>query len=285
MRKRLLKFTLLGIAGLALGVGGFALAGTQTLSLTYVGPEPDTITVPWGDTLMITNVDSVSHSLLSSHEELRATLLPHQSVTTMLTGPSRSYSFRQTGGTGFPGKVEVEFSGHVSLRSSSAAVAYGRTVKLSGVASLHGTEVAIQTHRAGQTRWKLLRTVTSGASGAYSTVVRLPRGARVRATIAAGRISSPSINVLVRPRLALSRLGGALAARLTPAQAATRVVLECEIGPGRWKRVASKRPSALGVVTFAVHGRRHTLVRVAVTHAGAADGYAPVSSRGVSAGC
>jgi hypothetical protein len=271
MRKRLVKFTLLGVAGLALGVGGFALAGTQTLSLTYVGPEPDTITVPWGDKLVITNVDSVSHSLISSHPELQAALLPNQSLTTMLTGPSRSYSFRQTGGTGFPGKVEVEFSGRVSLRSSTASVPFGRTVKLSGVASIHGTEVRIETHRAGQTRWSELRTVTSSSSGAYSTVVRLARGARVRATIAAGRISSASTVVLVRPRLALSSRRGALAAR--------------QIGPGRWKRVASKRPNALGVVTFAARGRRRTAVRVAVTHAGAADGYAPLASRAVSASC
>ena len=285
MRKRLVKLTLLGVAGLALGMGGFALAGTQTLSLTYVGPEPDTITVPWGDTLVITNVDSVSHSMVSSHPELQATLLPHQTYTTMLTGPTRSYSFRQTGGTGYPGKVEVEFSGRVSLSSSSGSVAYGRTLRLSGVSSIHGTEVAIETHRAGQTRWHVLRTVTSGSTGAFSTVVRLTRGARVRASVAAGRITSPSTVVLVRPKLTFAHRSGGFTARLTPAQAATRVVLECSIGPGRWKRVASKRPNAKGLVTFPARGRRHTLVRAAVTHAGAADGYAPLASRSVSAGC
>ena len=71
MRKRLVKLTLLGVAGLALGAAGFALAGTTTLSLTYAGPEPDTLTVPWGDTLRITNVDCVSHSIVSSHPSCR----------------------------------------------------------------------------------------------------------------------------------------------------------------------------------------------------------------------
>ena len=51
------------LPALALGAGGFALAGTTTLSLTYAGPQPGTLTVPWGDTLEITNDDSVSHSL------------------------------------------------------------------------------------------------------------------------------------------------------------------------------------------------------------------------------
>ena len=87
MRKRLVKLTLLGAAGLALGAAGFALAGTSTLSLTYAGPEPETVTVPWGDTLRITNVDSVSHAIVSSHSELQTgVVLPGRTFTAMITG-------------------------------------------------------------------------------------------------------------------------------------------------------------------------------------------------------
>src|SRR6201982_148727 len=107
---------LLGAAGVALGAAGFALAGTTTLSLTYAGPEPETATVPWGSTLRITNVDSVAHSLVSSQEEFQSGVIqPGHSFTAVITGPAHSYSFRQTGGRGFPGKVDVAFSGSVSL--------------------------------------------------------------------------------------------------------------------------------------------------------------------------
>ena len=284
MRKRVIRFALLCVAGLALGAAGFALAGTTTLSLTYVGPEPDTVTVPWGDTLRITNADTVAHSLVSSHPELRTgVLLPGKTFTATISGPAHNYSFRQTGGTGFPGKVEVDFRGHVSLSPSSFAVNFGRRVRLKGTTNLHSTPVVLQVHRSGDSHWSTLATAFS-SSGAYAATVRLLRGGKLRATVAAGQIRSAVKLVDVRPKLNAARRGGGVTAKLNPAGAASLLTLECRIGPGRWKRIASKRPNGAGVVSFAVRSGRG-LVRVASTHSDAKDGYAPQASRALSAAC
>ncbi len=276
---------LLGAAGLALGAAGFALAGTTTLSLTYVGPEPDTVTVPWGDTLRITNADTVAHSLISSHAELRTgVLLPGKTFTTTITGRAHTYSFRQTGGRGFPGKIEVDFTGHISLSVGRTSVNFGRAVRLKGTTSLHSTPVVVEVHRAGDWHWTTLATVFSSSSGSYTATIRLARGGKLRATVAAGQIRSAIKLIDVRPKLTASRRGAGVTARLKPAGAASRLTLECRIGPGRWKRIASKRPSGAGVVSFAVR-RGRGLVRVAATHSNAKDGYATQVSRALSAAC
>jgi hypothetical protein len=285
VRKRVGKVMLLGAAGVALGVAGFALAGTTTLSLTYAGPEPDTLTVPWGDTLRITNADSVAHSMVSGQPELQTGVLqPGQVFTTAITGPAHSYSFRQTGGRGFPGKIAVTFAGHVSLNASSTSVKFGRTVKLSGTTSVRSTPVLLQVHRRGDSSWTTVATVFSRSSGAYAVTVRLERGGKLRASVAAGQIRSAVRLVDVQPTLTASRRGAGVTAKLKPAAAASLLTLECRIGPGRWKRIASKRPNGAGVVSFAVRSGRG-LVRVAATHRDARDGYATQVSRALSAAC
>jgi len=285
MRKRFVRLTLLGAAGVTLGAAGFALAGTSTLSLTYVGPEPETLTVPWGDTLRITNVDSVSHSIVSSHSELQTgVLLPGHTFTSTITGPSHTYSFRQTGGRGFPGKVEVDFTGRVSFTANRTAVDFGRTLRFSGTTTVRSTPVQLQVHRRGDSQWTTLTTVFSNASGGYSATVRLERGGKVRAAVASGQIRSAIKIVTVRPKLTAFRRGGGLTAKITPAAAAMRLTLECRIGPGRWKRVASKRPSGAGVVSFPVRAGR-LVARVALTHRDAKDGFSTQASRAVSAAC
>jgi hypothetical protein len=284
-KARRIRLALLCAAGLALGAAGFALAGTTALTLSSVGPVPDTVTVPWGDTLAIQNADTIPHSLVSSHPELQSgSIPPGQTFTTTLTSRAHSYGYRQTGGRGFPGKIVVDFSGHVSLRASRSSVAYGRSVTLRGTTSLDGTPVSIEVRRAGDARWKLLRTLFSSDAGAFSTVVRFQRGGKLRATVAAGEIRSASTFVNVRPKLTAARIGGSLRARLSPARAASRLTLECRAGPGRWKRVVAKRPGPNGIVTFVIRGHR-AAARVAATHNDAAGGYAPVASRALSAAC
>ena len=157
-------------------------AGTTTLSLTYVGPEPDTVTVPWGDTLRITNADTVAHSLVSSHPELRTgVLLPGKTFTATISGPAHNYGFRQTGGTGFPGKVEVDFRGHVSSSPSSFAVNFGRRVRLKGTTNLHSTPVVLQVHRSGDSHWT---TAGDGLQQRLRATTRPPSGCCAAASCA-----------------------------------------------------------------------------------------------------
>ena len=128
-------------------------------------------------------------------------LLPGKTFTATISGPAHNYSFRQTGGKGFPGKIEVDFTGHVSLSPSSSAVNFGRTVRLKGTTNLHSTPVVLQVHRSGDSHWTTLATVFSSGSGAYAATVRLLRGGKLRATVAAGQIRSAVKLVDVRPKL------------------------------------------------------------------------------------
>ncbi len=271
---------------LALGAAGYALAGrTTTLTLTYAGPDPDTTTVPWGETVVITNSDSVSHSLVSSHAELQTpSILPHGTYTTVFTTKTHAYSYRQVGGSaGYSGKVVVDFTGSVSLHVSRSTVALGRAVTLSGTTTIRSTPVTIQVRRAGNQPWAVLATVASNARGAFATTLRLQRGGKLRASVAAGQIRSLTATVDVRPRLTAKRRGKTIRARLAPARAAARLTLECAAGHGHWKRAASKRVGRSGLVSFAAHGARPG--RIVVEHADAAAGYATVATSALSAAC
>jgi plastocyanin len=288
MKQRVLKTISCCVAALALGAGGYALAGTTSLSLTFAGPQPDTVTVPWGDTLEITNEDTVPHSLVSSHPELQSGLIaPGQTFTTTFTTRAHTYGYRQIGGRGFPGHVVVAFSGRVSLRVSRSSVPFGRSVILRGVTSIESTPVAIQVRRGGDVRWRAFREVFSNGRGAFSTAVRFERGARLRATVAAGQIRSAATTVTVTPKLTVSARRGGVRAKLFPARAASKLTLECSVAPGRWKRVAAKRLGPSGVVSFRLHAGRGALVRVATVHRDVVDGYAARTSRALrlSAAC
>jgi hypothetical protein len=272
---------------LALGVAGYALAGRTTLSLTTDGPFPETVTVPWGETVVITNEDSVPHSLASSHEELQTpSILPHQTFATVFTTKTRAYSYRQLGGkAGYGGKVVVDFTGAISLRTNRKTVDFGRTVRLSGGTTIHNTPVTIQVRRASNQPWAVLATVFSDGRGAFATTLRLDRGGKIRASVAAGQIRSLTGFVSVRPRLKASKSGRTIHARLVPARAAAKLTLECRVGKkGHWKRVVSRRVGASGIVTFvALPGGLPG--RIAVEQADAAGGYAAVASRPLSAAC
>jgi hypothetical protein len=282
---RLLRAALLCAAALALGTAGFALAGGRTtLSLTSDGPDPETATVPWGETVVITNDDTVPHSLASSHQELQTpSILPHQTYTTVFTTKTHAYSYRQLGGkAGYSGKVVVDFTGSVSLRASRGTVDLGRSVKLSGTTTIRNTPVTIQLRRAGNQPWAVLATVSSDGRGAFATTLHFQRGGKLRATVAAGQIRSLTASVVVRPRLTASRSGKTIRARLVPATAATKLTLECT-DHGHWRRVSSRRTSGSGVVTFGTRGGRTG--RIVVEHGDAVAGYAPVAGRALSAAC
>jgi hypothetical protein len=254
--------------------------------MTYAGPQPNTLTVPWGDTLRVTNVDSIVHALISSHAELQSgAVLPGKTFMATITGPAHSYGYRQTGGRGYAGKLVIDFTGgRVSLSANASEIGFGRAVRLSGTASVHSMPVAIEVHRAGDAHSTTLTTVVSSAAGAYSASVRLDRGGNLRALMAGGQIRSSPKLVEVRPNLTVARRGGRVIAKLDPAVAASRLTLECRIGRGRWKPIASKRPTRTGVVSFRVPNGRG-LVRAAARNRNVRDGFAAQASRALSAAC
>jgi len=269
------------VGSLALGAAGFALADTQTVSLSSDGPDPATITVAWGDTLEFQNDDSVGHGLTSRYPELKSDVIPAgQTYTTSLTNRTITYGYRQTGAKRYPGVVIVQFSGHVSLGARPAAVARGQAVRLKGVASRHHTPVLLELRAGSSTTWTRLKVVSSGSNGGFAATVRLQRGGKVRATIEAGRIRSAVVAVDVRPAISASARGGRIHARVTPAGAASQLTLQCRT-KGRWREISSRATSANGSVSFPAHGGT---VRVSALRRHLAAGYAPSSSRALGSG-
>ena len=117
----------------SLAFAGFALAltlGASSATLTATGPSPQTITANWGDTVSFVNADTVAHGITSSRPELNATIQPGQTFTTVLTGRTATYSYRQTAtvGRSKPGDVVSQVIGSVNLKASAGQVVYGKAV-------------------------------------------------------------------------------------------------------------------------------------------------------------
>src|SRR3954451_719085 len=177
----------------ALAFAGYALSGAASVSLTNSGPQPSRVTVGWGDTLQFVNADSVPHGITSSRPELNSstTISPGQTFTTILTGRTATYPFRQTGGRSLPGAVVSNVSGTVSLKAAPAIVLYGKSATFSGVATLFGTPVSLQRRIRGERGWTEIRQLPSSATdGTYSTTLTPAIGAKYRTTIAGGQIVS-----------------------------------------------------------------------------------------------
>ena len=289
----LLKRVVLGAGAVAVAAGGFALAGTVSVTLGPAGPQPPVATVEWGDTLAFVNGDSVTHGITSSRDDLRVSAIsPGSTYAGAVTARAGSYQFRQTGGKSFPGTVVVTATGTVTLKASKATVVWGRPVLLSGVASKPGTPVLIEQRLSGDTSWRPLGSVTSAANGSFAEPVRLELSARLRASILGGQIRSAPVAVSLEPALSISstvrrtKVGRSIPvrARLSPAKAASRVTLfECGPYTGGWRAVEARPPGPGGRVTFrwtAVSGR--TLLRAEVERRYASQGFETQQSRTIA---
>ncbi len=278
-----------GAAAVALAAAGYALAASVTVTLSATGPQPGTVTADWGDTLAFVNGDSVTHGITSPRTDLQATAIPPAATyTSVVTAHAGSYKYRQTGTKDYPATVVVLATGTVSLKASSKSLPYGRPLKLSGTATKPGTPVLVEERLTGETTWHPAATLTSGGDGSFTTVVKLKRSGKLRASINGGQVQSTVLAVSIAPVLGIvsvSRKTTAgrtlpVVARLTPPHSASRVTLaQCNADTAGWRSVSTQRPAASGRISFrwkAGYGR--TLLRVAIKRADAATGFAAVTS-------
>jgi plastocyanin len=276
----------------ALAAAGVAVAQTTSISIGKAGPDPDEVTVAWGETIQIKNTDSVAHGITSSHAELQAgAIAPGGTFTTALTSRTRTYRYRQTGGKSMSGTIAVDVSGSVTLKPRLAVVLYGKSLTVSGHSSLASTPVLLQQKLVGDSRWRTLATLTSGTNGSFSTVVTLSRSGKLRATIAAGLIRSSISGIGIEPRLSIAastrrtKVGRPVTvrSRLTPAKASPSLtLLSCSARTGRWQPVADARPDSAGVATFrwsAEYGR--TYLHVVASTRSVEQGFLPRKSADV----
>ena len=244
-------------AAIALGAGGFALAGGVAVTLGPSGPQPKVVTVSWGDTLSFANGDSVTHAITSPRDDLRSPAIPPGGTyTSVVTARTGTYPYKQTGGKSLPGFLVVRTSGTVSLTAQPKSVLYGRSVTLEGVSSIPSTPVLIEQHLRGARDWTQIATVTSAEDGEFSTVASLPIGTNVRASVASGpgALHSPCTSASApasrspRRRAGPSRTGGSTwwpdHARRTPRGACTCSPAACARAPGSAPRRSGRAPAA-----------------------------------------
>ena len=271
---------------------GYALAATANVSLTANGPDPATVSIEWGDTVVFSNADTVERGVTSQRVGMTSpTIPPGGTFEHRFDGRAGRNTFVQTGTRPtFLGVVVLTVSGTVTLKTSTKVGAYGSNVALSGRSTYPGTPVVIQIRHAGATGdWATLMTLPTGADGSYSGRFRLTVGGRLRARTAADQLSSDIQDVAVLPRIRAgvgrSRVPkGArvvITGQIVPAAAADSVDLEERLeGRRGWLRKSTKAVPKSGKVKFvfkAASGR--TQFRLSLKRGALEPGFAPVVSK------
>jgi plastocyanin len=278
------------VALAGLGVGGFALAATTTVTLGPTGPQPATVTVGWGDTVAFVNGDSASHVVTIPRLEAASPALdPGATYTQVFDGRGGNYVFRQIGRPSYGGMVVVEVKGRVTLTTPTPAIEYGRSVTLRGTSSIVNTPVSIVQREPGESAdFTEAAKVQADASGSFSARLR-PRGpVYYRATIAAGQLRSPSVQIAVRPRVKASASPRSapvgrrvtITVRVTPAGSAGRADLErYDTRRKDWAREDQARVARSGRAVFAWKTLKgSTRLRVRLRRSELRPGWAEASS-------
>ena len=123
------------------------------------------------------NQDCAPHAIVASGVELTTpALTTGQSFPYVLT-KSGKLNYRQTGDKNFPGEIEVQRTGSVTLALAvqQTVVPFGSSVTLTGTTSLAAFPVVVQKKLNGETSWSNLATLTPAADGSFSTVLQPPR--------------------------------------------------------------------------------------------------------------
>lgn len=280
-----------GLGVLALGLAGYALAASFTVTLTSGGPQPGLFTAALGDTVTFVNGDYVTHTVVDRSIGLQSPPLgPGQSWAYVLTISGRHTYSQEGKPTGF-GQIIVNRTGTVTLKVSRRSLAYGSGAVLSGTTSFSTVPVKIEEREKGQTQWNLLATVTPAADGSFVQGIQPQTGSQYRANVFDGELLSAPVEVDVRPVITLAAkrhtaAGGSLltlTARIVPSDAAASVqLMRFDTRRQDWRRVLTRGVSSSGRATFTwrVEFGRSLLRAIVVKHA-LARGYAEASSRAV----
>lgn len=288
-RKRYCVAAAATLGSVGLFVAGLALAATTTVTLGPSGPQPETVTVQWGDTVSFHNGGDRALGVTIPRVALASPIIgPGTSWSRVFDGRTGNYLFRQTEGRGFLGTVIVELKGSVTMKATPATVVYGGRVTLAGQA-LAGHDVKVEQLIAAESgQWQEVASVAAGADGKWSSSLVPKLGARFRATAAAGQLRSPAVSVRVQPAVKLLRPArlrtGAVVTirgRVLPAGSATAADLErYDTVRRRWVREDRRSVTRAGAVSFrwkAVKGRSR--LRVQIQRYGVKSGFDPVTSK------
>jgi plastocyanin len=288
MKKRIVAAV---VALIAFGVGGYALGAGVAISLTGTGPQPENVTVNWGDTVAYSNSDSVEHAVSIPRAEVTSpSIPPGGTFEHVFNGRGGNYNFVQVGKRNHSGRVVVKVSGEVTLNASVDTVRFGQAVTLTGKSAYPGTPVLVRGRDAGAgSDWRTVLELEAAADGAFSARIKPKVGARYQARAAADQIASKVVDVAVRPAITIAvsrRVGPAgsplvVTGRIRPGGAADRADLSgYDTRRKRWATLMSRAVAANGKVVFrAKLEEGATRIRISVRRASTVAGYTPAESR------
>jgi plastocyanin len=289
MRRLRVPAAVLGLV--ALGTAGYALGAGVSISLTASGPQPETVTVNWGDSVVYSNADSVEHAIRIPRAEVTTPAIPPGGTFEQkYEGRGGNYNFVQVGTRNHAGQVVVKVDGDVTLKASAATVLYGKSVTLSGTSSYPGHPVIIRGRDAGAGGdWKDVLEIVAGEDGSYSGSLRPKAGARYQARAAADQLASKMVDVAVKPSvtIAVSRrvapAGSTLTVtgRILPGGAVDRAdLLGYDQRRKRWVTVSTRAVAKNGKVVYRVKVEEGAnRLKISFRRSSTSAGYTPAESR------
>jgi plastocyanin len=275
----------------ALGTAGYALAASTSISLTADGPQPETVTVNWGDTVVYSNSDSVEHAIRIPRAEVTTpSIPPGGTFEQKYEGRGGNYNFVQVGRRNHAGQVVVKVEGDVTLKGSAGTVLYGKPVTLSGTSAYPGHPVIVRGRDAGAGGdWKNVLEVVAADDGTYSGRIVPKVGARYQARAAADQLASKMVDVAVKPKvtIAVSRrtapAGSTLTVtgRILPGAAVSHAdLVGYDQRRKRWVTVATRPVAKTGKVVFRVKVEEGAnRLKISFRRGSTTAGYTPAESR------
>ena len=287
---RLVKVALATAAAFALAFGGFALAGQVPVQLGPDGPQPETVTVNWSDTVAFTNADTEVHAILIPSITVTSPDIPPGGTFVHVFDQKKgTFAYVQTGSKRRTGRVVVKLQGQVVLKAVPDQVVFGQTAALSGTSPYPSSPVVISQRPIGGQTETQITTVTAANDGSFSASFRPQSGSRLQASVAVGQLRSPLITVKVAPRVTIAARPTTVKAgrtvtvtgRLAPADVVERVHLErYDAKRKEWNRLDTRPASPSGAVVFRWQAEKgSSLLRLRVTRADLKASYVPTVSR------
>lgn len=204
------KMLMVTAAAVAVLVGGSAaLAKTEGVEITKNGFNDTTITIVSGDSVAWKNVDTSEHQVAVHGTSCTLSLEPGQSSSCTFSTPGTfTFTDPTMKANGFAGTLTVgQNTRSVSIASTRSVGILGDATTLSGTVSSKqaGENVTIIARANGQPPTSTLVTTTTG--GAWSLQVQPQINTTYQAQYEGA--TSTSVNVSVRPRITLEKVGRA----------------------------------------------------------------------------
>jgi plastocyanin len=280
-------------AACALALGGFALASEVTVQLHAEGPQPETVTVNWSDSVSFTNADSEAHTLVIPGLTVTSPAIPPGGTFTQVFDRKKgTFIYTQTGTKPRNGRVVVKLQGEVTLTAAPNMLKFGESTALTGKSPYPSSPVVISQRPIGSTAETVVATLTAAEDGSFSSSFSPQSGSRLRAAVAAGQLRSAFVTVKVIPRLTITanprtRRAGRIVTvtgRVGPANAAQRVSLDRYSEQRKaWNSLSTKPVPSSGTVAFRWNvAEGKSLLRLRIARADVETGFQPTVSGSVA---